>query len=136
MTATITCADLYRSDPTFRSLIDLWGAGRRCPLVTVDLLLEYGLEAAADCCRWAATEPERPVFWTTFTEFGPPYPTTTINDKSVYVWCLRQRTGLNFADDIPVGNVPDAARTDKTRCRSAVEAILWLLDNWQPKESL
>ena len=85
----MTAREAYDSDPTFRALVDVWAAERRCPLVLKDRCLELDLPGAAACAAWAAAQPERQVFAprTSGGERGGscgPYP--TMNDPNRWYW--------------------------------------------------
>lgn len=131
-TATaLTCRELYDCNPTFAAGINKWVADRRCPIGLGDLLEELGLPAAADCARWAATEPDRPMMGL----IRPPGPRCgpmpiAAGDKDVLYW-LWNLCGLDqFTHDAPrqMDRSPNRQRGNGSECR----AILWLLDNWNP----
>lgn len=93
---TPTAAELYERNSDFRSFIGIWVSERRCPLPVVDLL-ENDLPVAAEACRWAATERDRPVYYPA-KEVGErggkcgPYPTannTLPTEPQEWFWSNR-----------------------------------------------
>lgn len=132
-TEPLTCAALYECDPNVRVFVDEWVRERRCPLPLVDVLLEYGLTAAAECARWAATEPDLPVYEPLAEMHGErggecgPYPACECSEKPDWVWCASiydHRRARAF-------DVPEDIRTVETVTPTPAAAIVWLLDNWQ-----
>src|SRR5579872_7103096 len=96
-TAT-TCAELYACNPTFASGIAAWVANRRCPLELADFLMEFGFDAAADCARWAAIEPDRPVCTPLSENHGErggecgPFPSCELDDDEEWGWASWDRS--------------------------------------------
>lgn len=132
MTDTLTAKTLYEIDPLFRMGVDAWVADRRCDIRLVDVLLEHGLIDAADCARWAATEPDRRGI-VEKGEFGPvPSPCDNGGDYHWFPsWSMRNG-GEDYqphAHEFPDVNGPKEIPYHKTRS----DAILWLLDNWRPE---
>jgi hypothetical protein len=126
--------ELCDRDATFRAGIAAWVAERRCDLRLVDLLLEYGLETQAECARWAATEPDRPLAEDRGDDgvVCGPFPSCYLGDYYWYDCGSHSRTLLD-SHDIPrkhFGRQVDY-RTD--RFKTAEDAILFLLDNWKPE---
>lgn len=119
----LTAQALYGCNSDVRALIDVWVSERRCPLPLCDLFLEFGLEAQAECARWAATEPERSVFdrGNETAEFCGPFPS---NGFGGWYWIPDDRVrNANV--------VPSRIRSLPAKSRSTpLDAILWLLDNW------
>ncbi len=133
---TDTATRLYATDTVFRVLVDLWVQEKRCPLILVDRCLDFGLEAAADCARWAATEPDRDVWADRGTPRAAscgPYPIGGV--EIGYYWCRTQR-GIEHANEVPYHNATTnaTAHSLKDHPAPARELILWLLDNWQPSK--
>jgi hypothetical protein len=133
VTAPLTCSSLYVSDPTVRALIDVWVTERRCPLPLVDALLEYGLTNAAECARWAATEPDRspPESLGCDERSTPcgPYPRKV--DKGWY-WVLIPVP--QYAHDVPTERFSHVVQDRETDYVSTPHAaIVWLLDAWLPE---
>ncbi len=138
MTLTITDAkSLYEVSSDLRALIQVWVDERRCPLPLVDLLLEVGLESAAEAARWAATKEDRTVYWP-LEENGErggccgPYPSliwdhTTSPVVSKWQWGMEG----DHADDLPDSSVPVLG--DLEAFVYVEDALLWLLDNWTGK---
>lgn len=133
MTASeqLTCTQLYEADANFKGLVDLWVSERRCPVPLVDLCLEFGLERAADCCRWASSVPDKRVFSTAEEKRSDcgPYPCIDPGGKAYWY----RGTGDHFADHLSGANAPPSPKY----FNSIEDAILWLMDNWIPsKEQL
>lgn len=131
----MTATELYRIHPTFRLLIDEWVTEKRCPLPVVDLLLEEGLYPQAECCRWAATEPDRRRFLT--NEYTGPYPTIS-NYEGCY-WC---RVDMYEEFVAAKGLLADHINRDWLTAEyqdgdnpfhnTITDAILWLIDHCCP----
>lgn len=137
MPVTVSSAvELYAVSGEFRALIAYWDQHRRCPLPLVDFLLEHGLESQADVCRWAAAEEERPVSAPTTGERGGkcgPYPTKSSMPSEVggYWYWNGPNKRRDYAHHVPVTVPTETASNHFVRHPTPVEAILWLLDNWQ-----
>ena len=136
----MTAREAYDSDPTFRALVDVWVARRRCPLVLADRCLELDLPAAAACAAWAAAAPDRkppmPKRGEKKSACGP-FP--TLCDGG---WYWRHQR-LSSAADVPNRNVPYAVLRNRDPKNSTykyrqhatpLDAVLWLLDNWRIPE--
>lgn len=119
-TTSLTCAALYEYDLTFRAGIATWVAERRCPIALGDFLREQGLDAAADCADWAATEPDRGIR-KPFDGMSGPYPDPDADGN----WYFIAMNDMSFSYDIP-GN----QTADMPHCDEVHEAILHLLDHW------
>ena len=137
VTTVTTAADLYAVDATLRSLIAVWVAEKRAPIVLVDYLLENGLESQAECVRWAATEPDMQLQEESPAESGP-FPCYY---EGKYYWVSysdRFLFGADRAYYIHSRNVGGAVIHYSTnhygpnRFDSAEAAIVWLLDRWTP----
>ena len=120
-----TAAELYARDPDFRALIARWVRARRCPLVTVDYLLDREMHTQAECARWTATEPKRKVFMPLNGERKSPcgpFPSFAIG----WYWVVTAKP--NRANEI----MHSAAKChiDMKSHDSPEEAILALLDAW------
>lgn len=131
----LTCAALYDLDGTFRALVDTWVRERRCPLPLVDRCIEFGLDAAAEGARWAATEPENDVYSPQGAdERGGrcgPYPTQDAGDSKEQMYWYWTTSGRGVASDVDhkrLRGTPDRFTSCLT---TSLAAILWLLDNWQ-----
>jgi uncharacterized protein (TIGR02996 family) len=117
------CAALYRTDATFRLLVDEWAERERCPRELVDRLLIGGLWSAAAAALWAATTPPRDVDAPADTERRHPYPH---RGPHRYAWYALEGEGRDLAHDVPQGHIPGHLK----QAPSTVAAIVWLLDNW------
>lgn len=126
----LTAVAAYRCDHEFRGLVDVWVSERRCPVPLVDRCLELGLDRAADCARWASTQPDR----STPESIGPnekrgkwgPYPTQNTPKHGQWFW-------RHFTYECCY--VPESiAGSMDLNLRTPLDAILWLLDNWVPEE--
>ncbi len=134
-TTPLTCAALYEYDLTFQCAIAKWVADRRCPIALGDYLQENGLDAAADCARWCATEPERRVM-SPCRDIGErdtpcgPFPTLNRGKIPEWVWPIHYQGSAWFASSIPLGfvHVSHCGYHD-----SDVAAIIFLLDAWKPR---
>lgn len=132
----MTTREAYDSDLTFRALVDVWVAERRCPLVLKDRCLELDLPGAAACAEWAATEPDRKPPWPKKKEKKSacgPFPTLCEGG-----WYWQHNRPLSSAADVPRTNVPYSLLRDRAgsnyqyrQHETPLGAILWLLDNWQ-----
>lgn len=127
MTETVTDASsLYEVDADFRSMLALWDEHRRCPLPLVDYLLDRGLERQAEACRWAATEPDRPV-WSFCDRATGPFPTTSTGH--VY-WCWRSEGDpVRHANEVEDNRLTEKGYRPDTN--EVVYNLLYLLDNWK-----
>lgn len=125
-TEPFTASLAYEIDPTFRGLVDVWVRERRCPLPLVDLCLELDLPNAAECARWAATEPDRPTYLVPELLTGA-YPWVLSDGRAK--WTFERQP--SHSHRIPDGCVSfkDGAPSAMF-CDGVVTAILWLLDNW------
>lgn len=129
----MTAREAYDCDSTFRALVDEWVRERRCPLPLVDRSLELDVEGAADCARWAATEPKRPTEAMSegvSDETDWPYPGREVHN---YYWWAR-KAGEDFplrSRDVPVGRIH--CHCTRRSVGSILDAILWLLDAWVPE---
>lgn len=132
----MTAADYYATHSDFRDAIDIWIEHRRCPMYLVDICIELGEDAMADCCRWAATEPERPVFGTKRTKLSPPYPSNALWSLGAVYWIVSDSDyatdDVNYADVVPLRSLNISSGDTKSGFTSVCDAILWLLDNWKP----
>lgn len=135
--APLTVASLYRQDYRVRVMIDTWVAEHRCPAPLGDLLEEYDLPKAADCARWAATEPDRPVFNRPSWPHQGPYPRYGCAGLMWY-WLVMSERLITYANEIPrLGGLPASSASSDSGAgyyhdvfTSAREAIIWLLDHW------
>ncbi len=127
-TTALTCRELYDCNPTFAAGINTWVADRRCPIGLGDLLEELGLPSAADCARWAATDPDTTDTIAGKTFVGGPYPGEPSCGQ--YRWLRYDRAlgGTHECRDVPLTRL----RRHLTDSEDALSAILWLLDNWIP----
>lgn len=130
-TAIASARELHEHSSTFRCGIAEWVQERRCPLSLVDLLLEYGLEKQADCARWAATEPDRPVFGAGKREVCGPFPTSGGNSEWFW-WHLNGQYGPDFRFSMDVPEEMAGATAMDCKEPTSTDAILWLLDHWKP----
>jgi len=121
-TTQLTCAYLYEVDPTFRSAIGKWIADRRCPIQLGDYLEELGLFDAADCARWAASEPDRDTF--EGYKCGP-FPAESL--EHTYYWFVVKFPYLRRAHWLP-GKLSIYNLMHK---QTIEKAILHLMDNWK-----
>ena len=133
-TAT-TCAELYHCHPTFAAGIATWVANRRCPLELGDLLEDLGFPTAADCARWAASEPDRPAWGTAGRLTCGPYP--TLSTSGSFYWMY---TDTLIGDEGGMCDFIFSDRAGEVGRRplyhdSVPEALLWLLDNWKPRDA-
>ncbi len=128
-TTPLTCAALYEYDLTFRAGIAKWVADRRCPIALADYIRDLGLDAAADCADWCATEPDRPVWHP--VEDQPKrdfvFPRLSFGMKYWY-FC-----GGSSAEVTHANETPCLVRYRVKQHDSPALAILWLLDNWKPR---
>lgn len=129
--AVASTRELYDRDDTFCTGIAAWVAERRCDLRLVDVLLEHGLTAQAEGARWAATEPDRSFASDrNLKEVCGPFP--CVYDGNFYWYDCKGELVPRDSHDIPreyFGRQVDYS-TDKFK--NATDAILFLLDNWQP----
>lgn len=133
----MTAREAYDTDAVFRALVNEWVDERRCPLPLVDRCLDFDMPAAAECARWAATEPEREIFGGGGQRCGP-YPTPDSaagkRYKPHWYWILvAEDAPVYTADDVP--GQPHLFGSDFTNLPTALDAILWLLDNFRPAEA-
>jgi hypothetical protein len=130
----VTAREAYDTDPTFRALVDEWVRERRCPLVLVDRCLDFDMPAAAECARWAATEPKREVFVAGFrgepTSHPFPCENVTVPDERWY-WCVAR--SQYYANEVEPRRVGKPYET--YGFKTAPDAVLWLLDNWVPEDA-
>lgn len=132
----MTAAEAYECDPDFRALILAWRELGRCPLGLADRCRELGLsEAAADCCEWAAAEPDRRPFFPAPPLGKPcgPYPCLPTGTERWY-WCgirwYRDHRDLRHCNEYPFDWVSDP-KGETYPWRDSVEAaILWLIGGW------
>ena len=112
----MTAREAYDSDPTFRALVGVWVAGRRCPLVLADRCLELDLRGAA---AWAAAEPDRKPPWPRKGEKESACgPVPTLCDGG---WYWQHPTPSASAADVPKGNVPYAVLRNRDRAKSTYQ---------------
>lgn len=132
-TTPMSAADLYACNGNVRALVDVWVDERRCPAPLGDCLEELGLPGAADCARWAATEPERSVLCPMIAdgERGGkcgPFPSRLHDD--VWFW---SGTG-SWAHLAPEGRFRGNSHGGhEIRGRTDLDTILLLLDHWVPR---
>lgn len=125
--AVKSACELYERDETFRTGIAAWVAERRCDLRLVDVLLEHGLTTQAECARWAATEPDRP-----YRGGGPksgPFP--SLFDGDYYWYDCGPYKKMKETHDVPRECLGRVVNYTTDRFKSAADALLFLLDNWQ-----
>ncbi len=127
------CTELYQRSSEFQSAIAKWVADRRCPIQLGDYLQELGLDSAADCARWAASEPDRRVMSNPATMHGElggicgPFPACNVTPNPQWCWCsciTDNKPGTRAFD------VPERVESDMLHHKTPTLAILWLLDNW------
>ena len=127
----VSARELHDRDDTFRTGIAAWVEERRCDLRLVDVLLEHGLTAQAECARWAASEPDRSFASDrNLKKVCGPFP--CVYDGNYYWYDCRGELVPRDSHDIPrefFGRRVDYS-TDKFK--TATDAILFLLDNWHP----
>lgn len=120
---------LYHSDIDFKQLVDIWVGERRCDLRLVDRCIELGQDVMAECARWAATERERPVFLPVFDEIRTscgPYP--SMAGDGHWYWSTSTKVFSGYANEAPLNMYEQPSHL------SALDSILWLLDNWKLAE--
>jgi hypothetical protein len=126
--------ELYDREPTFRAGIAAWVEDRRCDLRLVDLLLEHGLTAQADCARWAATEPDRPFYRDQKSgEQCGPYP--CLYKGTFYWYDCNGDAPVRDAHDVPRARFGRKVNYVTDKFESATDAILFILDNWKPEKA-
>lgn len=133
----MTAGEAYNTDLTFRVLVDQWVSGRRCPLPLADRCLDFGMEAQADCARWAATEPERPVVCEGYEveDRGASFPYPGLGAKAPWGELQHRwaEADESYGRDLPTArNVPAGRAPNLRESETVLAAILWLLDNWKP----
>lgn len=127
----------YHRDPILRPLLDAWATDRRCPVPTVDRLLELDLPVPAECARWASDpllSPDLPPYVSPYdpvvstTRCGP-YPCLSRVD-GVYYWAYVYGSyDRTVCDEIrPVWVTDTSGHGDHP---TPVSAIVWLLTNWR-----
>jgi hypothetical protein len=121
--------NLYDTNADFRNGIAEWVAERRCPLPLVDLLIENGMETAAECCRWAATEPERRVWSPYDRKLSGPFPTLSV-EKGYWYWAVEEKWTLYFCDNIPSQLLRSDRKKQKPYNRPE-QSLLWLMESWK-----
>lgn len=135
----VAAKELYETDPGFRGFLACWDEDRRCPLELVDYLLDRGMGAQAECARWAAETPDRPVL-SAYVSCGErpgicgPYPMmhNERNSNGFYGWWwgigMGQYAGAVEPDLLELGSnyLQNSDRHD-----SAVAAMLTLMDSWK-----
>lgn len=117
----MTATDAYHCDDVFRSLVNEWAEYRRCPRPLVDRCLDFGLDGAAECARWASTEADRPVYEGAVKrgDLSGPYP-------------VQLQTGAFWNTD-GMNECSHDVHKIGALCPflpSCLLAILWLLDNY------
>ena len=131
----MTARELYDCDTTFRLLVDEWVRERRCPLPLVDRCLDFDLESQSDCARWAATaeplkgwgvSPDTLEQRKDTLELVPPYPRLTTDATRQWYW---MSVGPSQKREY-FHHVPAEFRDVCPTFKIALDAILWLLDNW------
>ena len=140
MTDTMTCAELYTTDPTFAAGINKWVSDRRCPIEMGDYLEELGLPGPADCARWCAGEPDRTVCSPMEERGEKPSPSgvfPTMADG--WLWYDAHSRDRWFNCSVPEDRVPETISErlggPQKQHPTPQLAILWLLDNWVPRNS-
>lgn len=133
MTTTATCArDLWTlGEPTFCALIRMWAEERRCPRPLVDLLLEYGLDDAAEAATWASTEGPRPGFSIFSDRLDFPMPSTTPLSQR-YRWYCDTTSEVCF-DNVPTGKCQPDKGVRSMAADTLTDALILLLDRWNKK---
>lgn len=127
MPTQLTCGQLLDCDPTFASAIAMWVAEKRCPLQLGDYLQELGLDAAADCARWCAEQPDR--LWYVRERYtSGAFPGTDCEDTPHY-WCAKSDGVISHANEVPKRNCPRHSPV----WGDPEPVIVWLLDNWIPR---
>ncbi len=132
----MTATEAYRCDPDFRNLVDEWDRERHCSLPLVDRCLELEMLGAAECARWAATEPEREwVHEGVNKGFSYPYPAKFHGDHGYYWWAMESWPHQK-CHWVPFGRMLNGGGTQRSHATPLL-AILWILDNWlEPVVSL
>jgi len=124
-TTTKTCKQLYDANPVFREMVDVWVEHRWCPAEMQDVLLEEGLEHAADCAKWCYETEEREGQ----IDKGPgrvyPY---WVAWKSH--WWVRECQDYFPHNKVPPKNLP-SVNDEMWKHSNHREAILALLDAWR-----
>jgi len=133
-TATKTVTQLYRTNHDIRDLINAWVEGRRCPMGLVDELLSEGMEDAADCALWAATQKERQYYRLESSDLtpshrSPPYPRKA-SDKDEWYF-LTAKLPISYYHHVPE---LWAALISAKQLESPLACILDLLDNWRKEK--
>ncbi len=130
---TLTARAAYDCDGDVKALVDVWVSERRCPLVLVDRLLELGLPTAAECARWAATEPEQKSYGATLRNDEHPYPCQR-QEGTPWYWFdanpyrMQESRRRQWCNEVFAWQVKG---TKDITFASALDAILWLLGNWK-----
>jgi hypothetical protein len=120
---------LYTVSSEFRSLIALWETEGRCPVPLVDYLLEHDLTAAAEACRWAATEPKRRGASRLDDERYP----GPAKFQGQFYWVASS----SYSNGTPCyvlspARIGHPVGWGTNRFDSFGDAVIWLLDHWRP----
>lgn len=129
----MTATELYEQDAHFRGFLQAWDEDRRCPYPLADWLTDHypDMIGPAKCARWCATQPDRPVWMPLDCEKKTPcgpYPAYGM------WWFFVPEEAQRDACSVPKKMiVRDVMKDDQD---TSVEAILALMDAWNPEAEL
>ncbi len=130
----MTAVEAYECDHAFAGMIDAWVADRRCGMPLADRCTELDMPAAAECCLWCATVPNRRV--TGSPEAHGAFPSDGAGMFRWYWFSENSRTDdsewnlRTRAYYLPTGKTLET-NYSRNSFETARDAILWLLDNWR-----
>lgn len=146
----MTAEEAYEADSTFRLLVDSWITDEHCPPPLLDRCMELDMpDAMVDCVRWAMGVFGRRSFKASGREKKGTcgvMPSGGGGDSTPWYWYSRwpdEDTDVNAAHGwdfkrigyyLPVENVGEVSYIN-CKFPSALDAILWLLNNWKVHES-